>query len=139
MKKTTRTLISTLIALGLAIAAACATGTQNGNDRGNLNGGNANSSAPSPAANKPANKSAQAGGSIEVTSTPHGARVLLIANDEGGASEPQPRGVTPTTITGLSAGKYTVDLAIPGYRYYQKEVVVKENATVKVNAALRKQ
>jgi hypothetical protein len=65
--------------------------------------------------------------------------VLLISIDESGAAEPQPRGVTPTTITRLSPGKYTVDLEMPGYRYYQKTVQVKENVTAKVDAVLRKQ
>jgi len=77
-------------------------------------------------------------GNIEVTSKPSGARVLVIAIEETGASEPQPRGVTPTTITRLSPGKYTVDVEYPGYRYYQQTVEVKADATVKVNAALRK-
>jgi PEGA domain-containing protein len=76
-------------------------------------------------------------GTIEVTSTPPGARVLLILVDESGATEPQPRGVTPTTIT-VSPGKYTVDVAFPGYKFFQKTVEVKENGTSKVNAVLRK-
>ena len=76
-------------------------------------------------------------GTIEITSTPPGARVLLILVDESGATEPQPRGVTPTTLT-VSPGKYTVDVALPGYKYFQKTVEVKENGTSKVNAVLRK-
>jgi HSP20 family molecular chaperone IbpA len=59
--------------------------------------------------------------------------------DEGGASPPQPRGVTPTTIERLSPGKYTVHLELPGYRYFQKDVEVKENATIKVRATLRRE
>jgi hypothetical protein len=65
--------------------------------------------------------------------------VLLVAVDEGGAGEPQSRGVTPTTITGVYPGTYTVDLERPGYKFFQKKVVVKENAISKVSAALRKQ
>ena len=106
--------------------------------------GNRNAAAP---ANQPQSSNSSpapapktvAFGSIEVNSTPPGARVLLVAIDEGGASEPQPRGVTPTNISRLSPGKYTVDLEKPGYRYFQKTVEVKENETVKVNASLKKQ
>jgi hypothetical protein len=96
---------------------------------------------PSRNSNEPqASKIAQTGtGSIEVTSTPPGARVLLVSVDDGGAGEPQPRGVTPTTITGVYPGKYTVDLEKPGYRFFQRDVVVKENVTAKVKATLRKQ
>jgi hypothetical protein len=88
---------------------------------------------------QPAKTSQPGTGSIEVSSTPSGARVLLVAVDEGGAGEPQPRGVTPTTITGVYPGTYTVDLEKPGYRFFQKNVVVQANSTAKVNAALRRQ
>lgn len=106
------------------------------------NPGNANQNASqSKAANenvtaKPEQKTT---GSIDVTSTPPGARVLLVATDEGGAGEPQPKGITPTTITGLAPGKYTVDIEKPGYRFSQTEVKVKAGATAKVAAALKKQ
>ena len=76
-------------------------------------------------------------GTIEVTSTPPGARVLLILIDESGATEPQPRGVTPTTLT-VSPGKYTVDVALPGHKFFQQTVEVKANGTSKVKAVLRK-
>ncbi|HWN98311.1 MAG TPA: PEGA domain-containing protein [Blastocatellia bacterium] len=102
--------------------------------------GNSNVSQAKSLNNNAAAKTSQAStGSIEVTSTPPRARVLLVMIDEGGAGEPQPRGVTPTTITGVSPGKYTVDLEKPGYKFYQKDVVVKANSTAKINAALRKQ
>jgi hypothetical protein len=78
-------------------------------------------------------------GGIEVTSTPPGASVLLILQDESGAAEPQPRGVTPVTIDRLSPGKYTVYLERPGHRPFQKAVEVKANATIQVRAKLRKQ
>ena len=77
-------------------------------------------------------------GSIEVTSVPSGARVLLIAVDASGASEPQPHGLTPTTITNLGPGTYTVDIEMPGYRYFQTKVEVKENVASKVKAILKK-
>lgn len=65
--------------------------------------------------------------------------MLLISNDESGAGEPQSKGLTPTTITGVPPGKYTVDLERPGYRFFQKEIVVKEGKTTKVSATLKKQ
>jgi hypothetical protein len=65
--------------------------------------------------------------------------VLLISNDESGAGEPQSKGLTPTTITGIQPGKYTVDLERPGYKFFQKEVTVKKGATVKISATLKKQ
>lgn len=62
-----------------------------------------------------------------------------MANDESGAGEPQAKGITPTTITDLAPGKYTVDLEKPGYRFFQKEVNVKAGSTAKVTANLKKQ
>lgn len=78
-------------------------------------------------------------GSIEVTSSPPGARVLLVSTDEGGAGEPQARGQTPTTISGLKPGKYTVDIEKAGYRFFQKDVAVTDGKTVQINATLKKQ
>lgn len=135
--------------LGLSLVTAC-TASQPGSGAGqasNAPAANTNRPpsagsivAPSRNSNEPqASKIAQTGtGSIEVTSIPPGARVLLVLVDDGGAGEPQPRGVTPTTITGVYPGKYTVDLEKPGYRFFQKDVVVKENVTATVKATLRK-
>src|SRR6185436_12529702 len=102
---------------------------------------NANQPATNPTASrgKPGNENAagttaNGTGSIQVASAPPGARILLIPVDEGGASVPQSRGVTPTTITGLSPGKYAVGLEMPGYKSFQKEVVVKANSTETVKA-----
>ena len=148
MKRLLFTLVLSL--LGSSFFSAC-TANQSGSGAGqtsnasaaNSNGQQAAASTASPSKNSneaPGAKTAQAGtGSIEVTSTPAGARVLLVSVDEGGAGEPQPRGVTPTTVTGVYPGKYTIDLEKPGYRFFQKDVVVKENATSKVKATLRKQ
>lgn len=105
------------------------------------NPGNANQNASQPKAaneNVTAKPEQKTTGSIDVTSTPPGARVLLVATDEGGAGEPQPKGITPTTITGLAPGKYTVDLEKPGYRFSQTEVKVKGGTTAKVAATLKK-
>lgn len=75
---------------------------------------------------------------IEATSVPSGAQVILIEITESGAGEPKPRGVTPTTIT-IPPGKYTVHFEKTGYKFFQKEINVKLNETVKVAASLRKQ
>jgi hypothetical protein len=99
---------------------------------------NANSSAkagairPSPSVNP-------SGGSIQVISTPPGAAITLIAIGEGFAGQPEPKGATPVTVTGVTAGKYTVDVEKPGYRYYQKDVVVKDGQTVKLTVPLKKE
>jgi hypothetical protein len=84
-------------------------------------------------------KQSKTTGSIEVNSVPSGARVLLVFTDEGGAGEPQQKGLTPVTIPGLSPGKYTVDLERPGYKFFQKEVTVKAGGAAKVTANLKKQ
>jgi len=98
---------------------------------------NSNVSKTRPANNNAAGTSARGTGTIEVASAPPGARVLLIPVDEGGASVPQVRGATPATITDLSPGKYAVSLEKPGYKSYQKEVVVKADSTTTVKAKLR--
>lgn len=136
MKLTYRFLLLACLAIA---AAACATREPSGNTNKNSSA-NLNASQPKAAANAPPAKTSQPGtGSIEVSSTPSGARVLIVAVDEGGAGEPQPRGVTPTMITGVYPGTYTVDLEKPGYRFFQKNVVVKADSTAKVNASLKKQ
>jgi hypothetical protein len=128
--------------------AACATAERaNSNLRNNnvANSANANGAAstPSPSNTSRAKAASQPApnprGTIEVTSVPPGAMVMLVSSDEGGAGEPKSKGVTPTSITGLQPGKYTVDLEKPGYRFFQKEVVVKEGAVIKVNGSLKKQ
>jgi hypothetical protein len=106
----------------------------------NQSNANQNSSQSKPANdNITASAEQKTTGSIEVTSSPAGARVLLVPTDEGGAGEPQPKGVTPTTLTGLTPGKYTVDLEKPGYRFFQKQVNVKAGSSAKVVATLKKQ
>lgn len=125
----------------LAAAAACHSANHSNNNQSGQASGNANAET-SASSSAPAKLSPQPSeikfGSIEVTSDPPGARVLLVSTDEGGAREPQPKGLTPITITRLSPGSYTVDLEKSGYKFVQKEITVKENATTKVNAKLRK-
>jgi hypothetical protein len=124
------------------IATACTSSTPtNSNQPGasssstQANAAQGNSSAAK--SSQPPNQSTT--GSIEVNSVPPGAKVLLVSTEGGIAGEPQPKGLTPTTITGLEPGKYTVDLEKPGYKFFQKEVVVKEGTTTKVSASLKKQ
>ena len=138
MKPSYRFLILACFAIAIA-TAGCATREPAGNTNKNSSA-NINASQPKTAAEPPPVRTSQPGtGSIEVSSTPPGARVLLVAVDEGGAGEPQARGLTPTTVTGVYPGKYTVDLEKPGYKFFQKDVVVKENKVAKVNATLRRQ
>ena len=116
---------------------ACTAGQQPAADQTSTNRNVAQSkNANGNAASQPAQATT---GSIEVSSSPPGARVLLVQNDEAGASEPQARGVTPTTITGLKPGKYTVDLEMPGHKFFQKEINVKAGSVSKVAANLKKQ
>jgi hypothetical protein len=135
MKKLLSVLLQASLALGAAISTAC-TGTQTA---GNSNQTNGNSNAPQPSTTNTQAKAEQAGtGSIDVKSTPPGARVVLISLDEVGA-EPQQKGLTPTTLTGIPVGKYTVHLERPGYKYYQKNIAVRENKTTQLSAPLRKE
>ncbi len=78
-------------------------------------------------------------GSIEVTSNPPGARVILIEIEEAGAGPPQPRGVTPVIIENVAPGNYTVHLEKPGYRFFQKDIKVTEGKPEKIAATLRKE
>lgn len=143
MKKLISILLQSFVAFGLAITTACTANQTGGNSNqttGNSNlqaGGNSNALQTQPSAKTPA-KVEQAGtGTIDVKSTPPGARVILISLDEDGA-EPQQKGSTPTTLTDIPVGKYTVNIERPGYKYYQKNINVQENKTVQVSASLQK-
>lgn len=128
------------VALFAASMTILACSTQPAGNNANTRVANSNTqsnAALSASQNKPVQQSATSG-SIEVNSTPPGAKVLLVSTDESGAGEPQPKGLTPTTISGLSPGKYTVDLEKPGYKFFQKEVTVKTGTTAKVTAPLKK-
>lgn len=131
------------LALILAMTACTGNPPANSNQRAasanSANVNSANASQSNTSQSKPSQQTSSTTGTIEVTSTPPGAKVLLVPNDESGASEPQPKGLTPAMISGVAPGKYTVDLEKPGYRFYQKEVVVKEGGNIKVNAILKKQ
>ena len=144
MKLGPRVLILMFIGVSLAMGAACTTAPPANTNQPSTNTNTAQSNSNAASSNtsqaKPAQQSNQGStGTIEVSSTPPGARVLLISNDEGGAGEPQSKGLTPTTITGVKPGKYTVDLERPGYRFFQRAVEVRAGKTLKINAPLRKQ
>jgi len=119
---------------------ACSTqpASNNANARVANSNAQANSAQSNASRNKPSEQQSATTGAIEVNSTPTGAKILLVSTDESGAGEPQPKGLTPTTISGLSPGKYTVDLEKPGYKFFQKEVTVKAGTTIKVAAPLKK-
>jgi hypothetical protein len=70
----------------------------------------------------------QATGSIDVTSTPSGASVYLDGS---------PKGTTPKTITGVSAGSHTFKLSKSGYKDYTGTTSIKAGETKRINANLR--
>ncbi|HKP86999.1 MAG TPA: PEGA domain-containing protein [Blastocatellia bacterium] len=138
MRPTNSYVIRSFFVWSLFVLAACSPVTPTGGN--NQNTGNANTAQSKPANgnSSPATKQAK-GASIEVTSVPPGAGVTLIPTSEGGASLPQSYGVTPATIPDLAPGNYTVHLEKTGYKYFQKEVKITGNETVRVNAPLKKQ
>ena len=78
-------------------------------------------------------------GGIKVGSRPMGATIMLISEDEGGGfGRPQVRGSTPTTITDVTPGKYTVHLELNGYKAFQKSIEVKADQTATVTADLKR-
>jgi hypothetical protein len=125
------------LGVSFAIQMACATAPPANTNRPSVNANSTPSNASQAKLSEQPNKSTT--GTIEVSSVPPGARVLLISTDEDTAGEPQPKGVTPTTITGVQPGKYTVDLERPGYRFFQQKVEVRAGKTLKLNATLKKQ
>jgi hypothetical protein len=69
----------------------------------------------------------QATGSISVASTPSGASVYLDGSSKG---------MTPKTITGVSAGSHTIKLSKSGYICYISDRYVKVGETKPINANL---
>lgn len=125
-----RLLIMAFIVLTLLIFAACATPSPDT--------GNRNTSAPPASPAPPVVSEMTNTGSIKIQSTPAGAEVLLITEAVGGASPPEPRGTTPTTITDLAPGTYTVHLEKPGYKFFQKSVQIKPGETATVTATMKR-
>jgi hypothetical protein len=136
MKNQLHVLTVLIVVVSSAAHLACTTPPPANTNRPAVNANTASSNS-SPA--KPAQQAESSStGSIEVSSVPPGARIVLIATDDDAASEPLQKGMTPTTISGVKPGKYTVDLEKQGYRFYQKEVTVKVGKTVKIAASLKK-
>ena len=142
MKLSRQSLIAFVLAGTCVIATACTTAepTNSNQHNGNTIASPSNVSPTNSSATRPPQQSNPGTtGSIEVGSVPAGARVLLVSTGGGGAGEPQLKGSTPTTISGLEPGKYTVDLEKPGYKPFQKDVEVKPGQTLKVTTNLKKQ
>lgn len=66
-------------------------------------------------------------GSLQIISTPDGAVVSV----DGGS-----QGITPTTVSGLSAGKHTVKLTKSGYTEYSAPVTVQAGKTTQLSVPL---
>ena len=132
----------TLLLVGVSIAThmGCSKAAPANTNKpsANANTSPTNTSPTNSSQTKPTQPDDKTTGSIEVISTPPGARVLLIATDADTAGEPQSKGLTPTTITGVRPGKYTVDLEKQGYKFFQKEITVKRGSAVKIAATLKK-
>jgi hypothetical protein len=126
-----------LLGASYAMVTACATAPPANTNQPSVNANATPSNSSQAKASEQPNQSST--GTIEVSSLPPGARVLLISTDGDIAGEPQPKGVTPTNLTGVRPGKYTVDLEKTGYRFFQKDITVKKGSTVKISATLRKQ
>ena len=93
---------------------------------------NDNKAAPTPGVVQP-----KAGGTLEIGSTPPGAAVILIREEDGSAGNPERKGSTPVTITGLAPGQYSINLEKPGFKSFQKDVEVKVDKTAKIRVSLK--
>lgn len=137
MRKAPRSFRILFLGVSFAIQIACAPAPPANTNQPSVN---VNAAPSNSSQAKPAEQPGQATtGTIEVISVPAGARVLLIPTDGDTAGEPQSKGSTPTTISGVRPGKYTVDLEKTGYRFFQKDITVKKGSTVKISATLKKQ
>lgn len=132
MKKLFGILITTLLASALLATTACNQPVGTSNNDGTKA---ANSATPSQSTG---NKSNSSMGAIKIGSRPSGATVMLMADEGGEAGKPQIRGTSPTTITDLAPGKYTVHLELKGYKSFQKSVEVKAGETVPLTTDFQK-
>ena len=123
----------------VCFSLSCATGcSQRQPDLGGQNANSSQHSEPT-APILPQGQSKPGMGGIKVGSRPMGATVILIAEEEGGGfGKPQVRGTTPTTITDVAPGKYTVHLELNGYKAFQKSIEVKPDDTATVVADLKR-
>ena len=106
-----------LIAGGLAVGGAAAVLLLGKGSGGSSNGGD------SPGPGTPTT------GSIQVNSTPSGARIFLDNVD---------RGTTPATISDVSVGSHAIRLTRENYRDYSDTVYVSGGQTTQFNATLSK-
>jgi hypothetical protein len=130
-----------IVLLGTAFIASC-------NSPGNNNQGSSNSAASGRTSPVTANANraaaavgpapSPAGGTIVVESTPPGAIVVLVREEEGSAGNPERKGSTPVTVTRVMPGKYSITLEKTGFKYFQKEFDVQENKTIKITANLKR-
>lgn len=67
-------------------------------------------------------------GTLDITSTPSGAEVLINGS---------PYGITPVNIPDLENGSYTVGLSLPGYQGAQSEVILNAGQRVPVSINLQ--
>lgn len=139
MKTGVRSFTSITCALILVAALACV--KRAGPEEPTANNNSATTEQPKEQTSEKSPELAAAvqSGTIEITSTPPGATIILMSLEEGAAGPPKPRGSTPATLSGIPPGKYTVHLERVGYTYFQKNIVVKPNAITKVAATLRKE
>lgn len=79
--------------------------------------------------NRPdAARSRQTGGTLQVSSNPSGARIIL----DGTATNFR----TPTSLPGISGGRHRVLLTLPGHRNWEGDAQVTVGKTTRVEAAL---
>ena len=121
------------ICMSLSLIIGC---TQRQPDPGVLNANSSSTPQPSTPLVLPPGQSKPGLGGIKVGSRPMGATIILISEEEGG--RPQVRGATPTTITDVAPGKYTVHLELNGYKAFQKSIEVKPDETASVVADLKR-
>ncbi len=136
-----------IASLAAAFLMGCnSSGNNTGNNSNTSNRSNnaapgATSAATSNANNakaSPAPTASPAGGIIDVTSTPPGAAVILVRVDEGGSGNPERKGSTPVTIRGVAPGKYSITLEKTGFKFFQKEIEVRDHKTSKIAGNLKR-
>lgn len=139
MKRRFSALVFACSLAALATSTACTRPTANQNAPATANANQTAANGNLRAEQRPSPAQDPARGSINVTSTPAGAVILLISEGDGAAGAPQRKGSTPMMLTDIEPGKYTIAIEKPGYKAFQKEIKVDASKTVKVAAALRKQ
>ncbi len=136
MERVGRVAALAVVCMSLSWITGC---TQRQPDLGDQNANSSPRSEPATPLILPQGQSKPGLGGIKVGSRPMGATIMLISEDEGGGfGRPQVRGATPTTITDVAPGRYTVHLELNGYKAFQKSIEVKPDETVSVVADLKR-